>query len=148
MEEIGRVLDVGEDSTLVRVEIEGKGTCHSCVSRHMCVPLGGDRRMMTEAINERGARRGDMVRIEMSPKSTVGAAFLLYVLPVIALFLGYALGYLALGDEKYGIASGLVLLALGFVLLKVLNPFFSKGKRFKPIVVEIIQRGNSTESDT
>jgi sigma-E factor negative regulatory protein RseC len=148
MEEIGRVFDFGEESTLVRVEIEGKGACHSCASRHVCVPFGEDNRMMTEAINERGARPGDLVRIEMSPKSTISAAFLLYVLPVVALFLGYALGFSAMREEKYGIVSGLVLFALSFILLRALNPVFSKGKRFRPVVVDIIQRGNSTESDT
>jgi sigma-E factor negative regulatory protein RseC len=146
MEEIGRVIDFGEESTLVRVEIEGKGACHNCVSRNVCVPFGGNSRMMTEAMNEKGARPGDLVRIEMSPRSTISAAFLLYVFPVVALFLGYALGASVTGEEKYGIGTGLFMLAFSFVVLKALNSFFSKGKRFKPVVIEVIRRGEADES--
>ena len=147
MEEIGRVLDFREGSTLVRVEIEGKGGCHNCTSRNMCVPFGDNRRMMTEAINEKDAQPGDMVRIEMSPRSTISAAFLLYLLPVVALFLGYALGASATGEEKYGIVAALVMLALSFAFLRVLNSFFSRSRQFKPIVVEIIRRCGSADAD-
>ncbi|UCE19378.1 MAG: SoxR reducing system RseC family protein [Gemmatimonadota bacterium] len=146
MEEIGRVYEYGEGCDVVRVEIEGKGACQNCASRNVCVPFGGTNRMVTEAMNEKGARPGDLVRIEMRPKSTVMAAFLLYLLPVVALFIGYALGASATGEEKYGIGAGLFLLVFSFGVLKALNAFFSKGKRFKPVVVEIIRRGGADGS--
>ena len=98
----------------------------------MCVPFGDDRRMMTEAINEKDAQPGDLVRIEMSPKSTISAAFLLYLLPVVALFLGYALGASATGEEKYGIVAALVMLALSFAFLRVLNSFFPEAGNLNP----------------
>ena len=145
MEEIGRVHDYGNEPAIVRVEIEAKGACHNCASRRVCLPFGNDGRMMTEAINERGAQPGDVVRIEMSPKSTISAALLLYVFPVVALFLGYIFGLSTTGEEKYGIAAGVLLLAVSFVLLKVLNPTFSKGARFKPVIVEIIKKDDTAE---
>jgi len=141
MEEIGRVCEYGEEGT-VRVEIEPAGGCHTCASRGACLPLG-DRRMMTEAINSKGARPGDVVRIEMEPTSTLSAAFLLYIFPVVALFLGYALGAWTTGEEGYGILAGLVMLALSFVLLRTLNPLLTRSRRFKPVVVEIVQRGRA-----
>lgn len=143
MEEIGRIVDYGEEAGVVRVEIDAKGACHQCSSRSLCSPFGDNRRMVTEAISTKGARPGDVVRLEMEPKSTLGAAFLLYILPVIALVLGYALGVSFIGQEKYGIATSIGALAFSFVLLRLLNPMLAKGKRFKPVVVEIIQKGKS-----
>ena len=145
MEEIGRVFEYSEHGNIVRVEIEAKGACHNCGSRNVCLPFG-DRRMVTEAINEKGARLGDLVRLEMEPKSTLGAAFLLYVFPVVALFLGYALGASVGEKETYGILTGIAALAMSFLLLKALNPILAKGRRFKPVVVEILQKGTAEKS--
>jgi sigma-E factor negative regulatory protein RseC len=147
MEEIGRVFEYGQEIGTVRIEIEAKGGCRTCTSRDACLPFG-DRRMMTEAINEKGARPGDTVRIEMKPSSTLSAAFLLYILPVIGLILGYALGAWATGEEEYGIIAGLVLLGFSFVLLRILNPMWTRSRRFKPVVVEIVRRGQAAEQGT
>jgi sigma-E factor negative regulatory protein RseC len=146
MEEIGRVTEYGEDTHLVRIEIEAKGACQHCSSRNFCSPFGDNRRMITEAINEKGARPGDMVRIEMEPKSTLSAAFLLYVLPVLALLSGYALGVSLTGRELHGIIAAIIALAGSFVLLRALNPIFARGRRFKPVVIEIIREGATDES--
>lgn len=145
MEEIGRVTEYGREDTLVRIEIEAKAACHHCSSRNLCTPFGDDRRMITEAINEMGARPGDMVRIEMEPKSTLGAAFLLYVFPVLALVLGYFLGVSFSGKEVHGIIAAIIALVFSFVILKALNPYFSKGRRFKPVIIEIMQRGEGRD---
>ena len=142
MEEVGRVFEYGDEADVVRVEIEAKEACQHCSSRSICSPLGDNRRMVTEAINTKGARPGDIVRLKMEPKSTVGAALLLYVLPVLTLLLGYMLGVSFLGEEIHGIVAGIGALVFSFALLRLLNPFLAKGRRFQPVVFEIVKKGD------
>jgi sigma-E factor negative regulatory protein RseC len=145
MEEIGCVTGYGEDGRLVCVEIEAREACRHCSGRNVCSPFGDDKKMLMEAVNEIGAQPGDVVRIEMESSSTLGAAFLLYILPVLGLFLGYILGESLTGKETYGIIVALLAVAVTFVILRVLNPLFSGSRRFKPVVSEIIRHGRDGE---
>jgi positive regulator of sigma E activity len=70
MEEIGKI--VGIDGERARVEIEPKGGCSHCSARMICNPSGN--KMYTEAINEKGAKVGNIVKLEMDPGSTILAA--------------------------------------------------------------------------
>ena len=67
MEEIGKVVSI--DGERARVEIEPKGACSHCSAKMICNPSGN--KMYTEAINEKGAKVGSIVKLEMNPGSTI-----------------------------------------------------------------------------
>lgn len=126
MEEEGRVINLKED--LATVEIEKKSACGTC---RACT-LGSGNTMITEAENPLGAKLGQRVRVEISSKEILKGAFLIYILPLLALISGIVLG-LTITDrlgfkessQTVGLVLGLVFLVLSFILI------WRHGKRVK-----------------
>lgn len=134
MEEIGKVVEV--KGRFATVEMSAKGACDCCGARIICRP-GGDK-MYTEALNQAGAEVGQMVEVDMAPKSAVEAAVLLFIVPIGFLVLGLLvfrnLGY----GELLGVLGGLLFLGLYFVGLRFLDRWISKYRRYRPVVQQIV----------
>jgi len=81
------------------------GDCHECAGG--CT--AAKETMLIEADNPIGAQVGDFVRMESDTKSVMAAVAVMYVLPLVLFFGGYALG------AWLGISGGLMG-SLGFVL--------------------------------
>ena len=97
------------------------GTCESCEA---CV---FQNRIRAEAVNKVSALPGQKVVIESKTSDVLGAAALLYLVPFVLLFLGYAEG-------------GCVLIGFGFFALGVaFNVIYQRRKKASPITFEIIQ---------
>jgi sigma-E factor negative regulatory protein RseC len=76
-----------------------------------------------EATNGIGATVGQKVEIEIEPTQAVGAAFLIFILPLIAALLGgwagYRLaGYTGLRADAGGIGLGVIAFIAAFALLR------------------------------
>lgn len=105
------------------------GTCESCEA---CV---FQNRIRAEAVNKVSALTGQKVVIESKTSDVLGAAALLYLVPFVLLFLGYAIGN-ALGWAE----GGCVLIGFGFFALGVAsNVIYQRKKKASPITFEIIQ---------
>ena len=101
------------------------GTCESCEA---CVFQS---RIRAEALNKVSALPGQKVVIESKTSDVLGAAALLYLVPFVLLFLGYAIGS-ALG---WGVLIGFAFFALGVAC----NVVYQRRKKASPITFEIIQ---------
>ena len=102
------------------------GNCESCVFQN---------ELKVTADNRIGARPGQKVVIESKTSDVLGAAALLYLVPFVLLFLGYAIGN-ALGWAE----GGCVLIGFGFFALGVaFNVIYQRRKKASPITFEIIQ---------
>ena len=135
MEEVGKVVYIsGEQAT---VAIESKGACGHCAAKTACSPSGD--KMYTEAINERGAKVGDTVRMEMNPGTAILSAFLIFFLPIVAFGIGFAILNLITENDNIGVLGGIGLSVVYFLFLRKLNQKLSKGRKFKPIVTEIVK---------
>lgn len=142
MEEIGKVVELkGEMAT---VEMSAKGACDCCAARIICRP-GGDK-MYTEALNQAHAEVGQMVKVEMTPKSAVEAAVLLFIVPVGFLVLGLVvfrgLGY----RDPFQVLGGLLFLGLYFVGLRFVDRWASRYRRYRPVVQEIVSDDSLVDS--
>lgn len=135
MEEVGKVVSISGE--LVTVEIEAKGACGHCAAKTVCSPA--DNKMHTEAINEPNAEVGDTVRIEMNPGTAILSAFLIFFLPIVAFGIGFAIVSLMTKDENLGALGGIGFSVVYFLFLRRLNRRLSKGRKFKPIVTEIVK---------
>ena len=88
-----------------------------------------------EAVNKVSALPGQKVVIESKTSDVLGAAALLYLVPFVLLFLGYAIGS-ALGWGE----GGCVLIGFAFFALGVAcNVVYQRRKKASPITFEIIQ---------
>ena len=91
MEQIMRVrrnLSEGMAEVFLVRESACSGDCHKCAG---CESAAKET-MIVEARNTIGARAGDFVRVETSTKDVMTAVFVVYMLPLVLFFAGYALG--------------------------------------------------------
>jgi sigma-E factor negative regulatory protein RseC len=87
-----------------------------CVRCGGCLAAADDRGRRIEAANDLGAGVGALVEVEISPGRLVGAAFLMFMLPVfIALAAGYAGYRLALATGLPITPTGVGLGVVGFI---------------------------------
>ena len=112
------------------------GTCESCEA---CVFQS---RIRAEALNKISALPGQKVVIESKTSDVLGAAALLYLVPFVLLFLGFAavfIGY-AIGSALGWGEGGCVLIGFAFFALGVAcNVVYQRRKKASPITFEIIQ---------
>ena len=102
------------------------GNCESCIFQS---------ELKTLAKNSIKARPGQKVIIESKSSKIYKAAMLVYILPMLLMVLGYALGAALSAGEGLGIALGFVGLIAGAALI-VLS---ERRENKEPITFEIIE---------
>jgi len=98
--------------------------------------------MEVDAINGAGARKGDRILLHFETGSLLKACFLLYILPVIFLLAGAALGHwLALktgsNTSLLSAVSGFLWLILSFVLIRSRANKLGETDAYKPKIIKI-----------
>jgi len=118
MRNIGRVIDLRAD--LAEIALGRHAACESCGA---CLASLDPKQRTLLAANDRGAGIGNMVEIEVPPVRAVGAAFLLFIVPLFSVLAGAYVGHRiarALGWPEVAGAIGLGCLAfmLSFLILR------------------------------
>ncbi len=141
-EETGTVTAI--DGNMAKVLVHRKSSCDGCGVQGACrsTPEG----MEIEAMNPLQAKKGQKVRIAVSPDEFLKGSLLAYGLPLVFFIAGSILGKIA-GEEYFkGISSDIIaaaggLSALVFSLLGV-KFWLTKTERkqeYKPVIEEIIE---------
>ena len=104
------------------------GDCGSCEACHYTSKI------RVEATNEIGAQPGDRVEIEARTSRILGAAVLVYVVPFVLFFIGYAIAAALSLGEGMRMALSFAAFALGFVIVVLVG----RGHRKNPITYNII----------
>lgn len=116
-----------------QIKITRSSACgESCASCGLCP----GKEMLVEADNAAGASAGDTVLLDMSDKKVLGAAFLVYIVPLIALVLGYFMGSAIFKAETPAVLSALLLMAASFLMIMLIDKKVKH--RFTPRIVRII----------
>ncbi len=91
IEEVGTIVELKSRSTAL-VLCQKSSFCQSCATSGAC-SIGDDSRSRTvEAFNLIGAGVGDRVKVAASTKSFLQSSFMLYIVPLVALVIGAAVG--------------------------------------------------------
>lgn len=98
IEEQGRVIELSGDYALVQTQ--RRASCGTCVAQGACGTalfdrFLGRRPITLRARNEAGAALGDWVIVGVPERVLLGAALAAYLVPILALVLGGALGHWA-----------------------------------------------------
>jgi positive regulator of sigma E activity len=112
------------------IEMELNSGCSTCSNRGVC--MSGDRPALIKIENTYGLNQGDKVEIDLPPQAKLTAGFLLFILPLIFLIIGYYIGYSIQPTETAGIAGGSIGFVIGIVDLIFLKKMFAKSSYFKP----------------
>jgi len=137
-EEIGTIVEVSGDQAVV--EMETGEYCSHCAAKSACQPMGGTRRRVV-VNNIQVAQVGDRAALSYRAKSRIMAASLVFLLPVICLFLGYFLGNFLFEGEGAKVISALVGLSIGFLVLRVLNTLMAGRSDLAPQIIRVEHRG-------
>ncbi len=113
MKQVGIVENVNGDMVTVRIKRASAcgENCASC--KGGCTPT----EQIVSARNDAGAKKGDSVVLQMDNKYVLFAAFLVYILPLVALFCIYAAVFVF--TEKEGVSALLGILAMTAVFAAV-----------------------------
>jgi sigma-E factor negative regulatory protein RseC len=111
MEQLVRVKQVHSDGTATVMHIRESACSGDC---HKCSGCGAAKEaIVLEAKNAIGAATGDLVKIESESGPVLKAAVVMYVVPMILFFVGYALGSLwnlggLVGSVSFALSIGLI----------------------------------------
>ncbi|VEN72634.1 Fis family transcriptional regulator [Candidatus Desulfarcum epimagneticum] len=84
---------VRTSGTIAWAKVDRAGGCEGCSQKGACGIGAGGKSVEVEAVNEAGARVGDLVLIDVKSASVLKAAFLLYVFPILAMLAGAVIGH-------------------------------------------------------
>lgn len=122
MDQIGKVINV--HGTIAVVQIRRHEACVKCGA------CGGAsmRAATVEASNDIGAVVGQLVKLEIEAREVLGAAFIVYILPLAFMFAGFAVGMVlarAVGlsgsREAVAAVTGVIFLALSFAVIHYID---------------------------
>ena len=107
MQQLVRVRQIHEDGTATVIHVRESACSGDC---HKCSGCGAAKEaILLEAKNTIGAKPGDLVTIESETGPVLKAAAVMYLLPMVLFFAGYALG--AALWQQGGLVGGLAFLA-------------------------------------
>lgn len=140
--ETGKVVEISGSDTVVVVS--RNSACAGCASKNACHTFGTNREARIIVSNEIGARVNDAVEIGVAEGGLVAASFIVYIMPVAALFVGAGLGTLIagrIGIEAGGISAvtGLLFLGAGFLAIRLMDPYLKKKHTLRPHIIRVVE---------
>lgn len=133
---VKRLLDGGR----AEVRVRRPSACgHDCKS---CGGCGPDAMTQVTAVaeNEAGARLGDTVRLESESRKVLGLAAVLYLMPVVLLFVGYFIASdLLKQGEGISLVVGLCCMIVGFVVNILVDRRLCTKRSVRFRIVEVLK---------
>lgn len=136
------VVTLVNDKT-AKVLIQRHSSCGSC---NACKMGQEDAKIEVEAINDAKAKVGEWVEVDMEGQNVLTAAFIVYVIPLIALVIGILSATTLLPTlgasenlELYSAIIGFVLMFASFMGIRRKESFLKNNRKFTPVIIEIIE---------
>jgi sigma-E factor negative regulatory protein RseC len=136
---------VALDGKYATVVCDRQSACDGCHKLQdggdcsVCSLMGAGRSMQTKAYNEVDAVVGDIVEIESRTARVMWYAALVFVLPVIAVILGYLLGNALFGREMWGYICAVGAFVVTFIGIRLYSEFGLK-QRTDVSIVAVVSR--------
>jgi len=145
MEETGIVIEIKDGRAVVKMT--ASGGCEGCGASGSCKAVSGGR--VLEADNAIGAKPGQHVVMRIEPSVFLKASFIVYMVPIIFLFLGAWLGgkvgpglYPGMSIDYWQALSGALFLGLSIFVIRLYDKGLKKGKMLMPVIIRIVE-GNA-----
>jgi sigma-E factor negative regulatory protein RseC len=143
MIEIAKVVSVNKNIAKVHIMSEGScGTgCASCKGCSVVTPTHVD------VENKIGAKAGQVVKIERNSNAYLKSMVLVFILPVVMMFIGVGFGYglsdlldFNLSKDFFGITIGITFLVLSFLIIRFLDKKFKFAKSAEFKIIDLVQQ--------
>lgn len=135
-EQLGIVVEVNGD--MAKVRATRHGDCKNCGA------CPGDNAMVVDARNPIGAKIGQNVNFEIQEVNMLQAAFIVYMLPLVAIFLGaLAGGYAAnrVGSQSvvtFQVIGGIIAFSLSVLYIKFFDKSARENVKMQPVITKIV----------
>jgi sigma-E factor negative regulatory protein RseC len=138
-----------EEGIVIRLELnhawvktQKSTSCESCASRKSCNVMGGGKEMEVKAINTAGAMIGDRVLMSFETSSLLKATFLLYVFPIICMFVGAVVGQeiassVNFGESAASAVSGFLFFLLSLIFVRIKANKMGNESQYQPKIIRI-----------
>lgn len=136
--EAGKIIRIINGKAIV--EMETSGECQTCGAKQSCCAIGGSSKRQIEIplVNNRDKlQEGDQIMLSYQPQARLLSAFLVFMLPIIFLIVGYFIGLNVFHTEGKAILIGLVGLLISFFVIWGLNKFVIREKNFLPQILKV-----------
>ena len=127
---IGLVTSIKDGTAQIRF-LRGSACAH-CGA---CLTVG-DSEMEISLPNTLGAKEGDRVAVDLSPKRVVQASLIAYAVPLVLLIAGVIIG--SRFADWMGLALGLVACGISYLILRFVEKKSAKSKSFQPRMTRIL----------
>lgn len=122
---------------MAKVKASRHSDCENCGS------CPGNTAIVVEAYNAAGAKPGQLVAIEIREVNMLKAAFVVYMMPLLAVFVGalagnYVAPYIEIDSLLTSIAGGAGFFALAVWYVKHFDQVARTDERMRPVVVAIL----------
>jgi len=126
------------------VELEGSKAKIRFLRGSACAHCGacltaGDNEMEVVLENTLGAKVGDRVAVDLSPRRVVQASLLAYAVPLALLLAGVFIGSRV--SDLFGLILGVLACGIAFVILRLVERRSRKKRRFQPRMVRSFDSG-------
>jgi len=135
-EQIGIVIEI--DGNMAKVRATRHGDCKNCGA------CPGENAMVVDARNPISAKVGQNVAFEIQEVNMLQAAFVVYIMPLVAIFLGaLAGGYVAdsIGSQSvvlFQVGGGILAFILSVLYIKFFDKSSSKNINMQPVITKIL----------
>ena len=132
--------NTGAHIGLVTAITDGTAQIHflrssACAHCGACLTVG-DTEMEVSLPNTLGAKEGDRVVVDLSPKRVVQASLLAYAVPLLLLIAGVLIG--SQYADWAGLALGVAACGIGYLILCIVEKTSAKKKSFQPRMTRIL----------
>lgn len=122
---------------MARVKTSRHNDCENCGA------CPGNAAIVLDARNPLGATPGQQVLIEVQEVGMLKSAFIVYMLPLISLFLGavagsYAADQAGAGSIWYQVAGALIALAVAIAYIRYYDKSARANKNMQPVITRIL----------
>lgn len=114
-------------------------SCRGCANQSVCCSGGGEAQPV-KIRNDYGLLEGDLVELEFSASAKLVLAFLMFMVPVLSVIAGYAIGYIAFKTETAGIIGAAIGIADALIFLIVWGRIKRKQDNLRPEQLNILSR--------
>ncbi len=131
---------VSEADGLSKVKLLRHTACGNCGA----CQLGDDQKdVHLMAQNPLKACVGDMVEVSMPSNGVLSAAFIMYVIPLIGLFIGMVLGTVLFDGKEWAAGLfGLLVMVAAFVIIKISEKKFLRNDKYTAVIQSIVQKSH------
>ena len=118
MQEIGTIIRSLENS--IEVQLENNNNCQTCSSKAYCNPDTHGKSII-KIPTRKSYVTGQKVLIEINPYAILVSSILIFIFPLIFLFVGYLIGFLLGLGQNLSILLAFLTLIFSFFLIKIIN---------------------------